>query len=149
MITTLVAASVLSIAGQAQFWQRHCDANVVCGLPNAISERFTVNGEISEPAASGQLGYFKQNLSASDTGGPVAVTLEVFWKGQDQQGVPYIAAQTSVRQVADDGRVAPIAQCNGFHDVPSNGVFFPVGVCGGYLPNADGTFEQWGVTFYK
>jgi hypothetical protein len=143
-MSALVAlAASLVIDGRVQFWHRECDAAGACGLPVAVSEKLPVSGTIDPPAGPGQLGYFATDVA----GNPIQLKFELFWKGEDQQGVPYLAVQAVVRRT-DEGVSVPLAQCNTFHDVPASGVFFPAGVCGGFSPAKTG-YDQWGVTFYR
>lgn len=136
-----MSALVLAIAvhGTLQFWQRACDAKGRCGLPAPLSEKFAVEGSVKEPSAPGQLEQFRQTLADGDR----VIDFQVFWVAPPEGSTPYLVSQA---RVSEAGRL--ITECTQYA-AQGQEVFFPVGACSGFLPAADGSVRQLGVTFYK
>ncbi len=130
------------VEGAVQFWHRRCETALSCGLPEALSEKFPVVGEVARPSAPGQLGQYRTSLAAAE----LSLSLQVYWAAPPDGTTPYLIAQFELSQGA-----RPIAECTQYAE-QNLSVFSPVGACSAFLPAKGGAtagFEQLGVSFYR
>jgi hypothetical protein len=126
------------VLGSVQFWERTCDAHGRCGLPNPISDRLPVSGEVTEPAGPGQYSVLRVPLTSGDQ----TVDFQIFWVMPPDGSTPYLVAQA---RLSEGPRL--VTECTQYDDVRTEG-YFPVGACSGFIPNENGN-RQLGVTFFK
>ncbi len=132
-----VIFATIAVTGSVQFWDRRCDDGGRCGLPSALSERMPVAGTVTEPEGPGKLGLFHVPLNSGER----SVDFQVFWVAPPDGSHPYLVTQA---RLTEGGRI--ITECTQYAD--EKAVYFPVGMCSGFVPDNDGT-RQIGVTFYK
>ncbi len=132
-----VIVATIAVTGSVQFWDRHCEAGARCGLPSALSEKMPVAGSVREPEGPGKLSLYRVPL----TSGERSVDFQVFWVAPPDGSAPYLVTQA---RLTEAGRL--VSECTQYAD--EKPVYFPVGMCSGFVPDAGGT-RQIGVTFYK
>ncbi len=124
----------IKIKGYVQFWERLCE-NGSCGLPQATSEKFSVEGELPFPSQGQSISWFRTTVA--DPQSAMSVDIAIFWRiGTDPS---YLVAQYEMKQ----GGV-PRASCNQYHR-DTYEMFYAAGFCSMW----ESSERQLGVSFYK